>query len=913
MAERLPDLGRLGAVLRGAQDATLGRRAVRAGLLSESELSAAGEGGIEVVLRAKGVDEERLRKLREEIDREEFAHLRSGRPAPPEVEAARQNPDRRLAEFVLLERLGQGGLGEVWKAWDTRLGRWVAIKFPAPEPDIDAASRRFTREALAAARLSHPNIVSIHRVDETVGRAFLVMQFIDGQTLGKAKLPLRGALEALRDVAHAVQYAHEQGVIHRDIKPGNIMLGPDGRPFVLDFGLAHLADAGRSASRDGLVAGTAAYMSPEQARGDAAARAPATDVYSLGATLYELATGKAAFSGGSFAETLERVLYHEPAAPRAVDPIVPRDVETVILKAMDKEPRSRYASARAFAEDLDRCLRGDPVAGRKGTMARTIRSRVRRHPRMVLLAGAAIMAVLIAVAFEARLTGREQKNRVTSDRELLRRSVKGALALRRAGANDRMGEFEADLKSAEASDDPETLHLAGRLRRAMLDVLRARDLQDRALARDPSHPGALYERIVLGGSTEEDLDHLRAVASDPAQVRAAEGFHALGMKEIDAARRALEEATSLNPSLEEAWEGLARAWLAGPPSEESCGRAEAAASSGLKLDRGYSPLQMARADARAARARLRRESGKDPSSDFQAAEEDYGEALALGFGPEATAKRAQLRVSMGVHRMELGESPQGPFEAAAKDVQAALARDARSAAALAARAELARRRMELRWAKGENPAEEGKALAARDETAPAEVWRHQAAGRGVLAQWRASRGEDARADFDAALSLVEEALKRAPDERESLELRGRLRLERARAEFRKGREATADLGKAREDLERAGAPLPLARAYRLKGELDVALGADASADLARARELLDVLLKGNPLSAEAWMERGHTEAASGQLLAGDRAAAVEHYTQAVRSFEEARRINGGLEDVLREPLREARRALLGSD
>ena len=214
MADRLPDLGRLGAVLRGAQDATLGRQALRAGFLTEAELAAVGDGGVEAALRAKGVD---VSRLREEIDREEFAHLKTDRKAPPEVEAIRQNPDRRLAEFVLVDRLGQGGLGEVWKAWDTRLGRWVAIKFPAPQPDVDAAGRRFTREALAAARLSHPNIVAIHRVDQTAGRAYLVMQFVEGTTLGKAKLPLRGALEALRDVAVAVQYAHEQGVIHRDL------------------------------------------------------------------------------------------------------------------------------------------------------------------------------------------------------------------------------------------------------------------------------------------------------------------------------------------------------------------------------------------------------------------------------------------------------------------------------------------------------------------------------------------------------------------------------------------------------------------------------------------------------------------------------------------------------------------------
>jgi tetratricopeptide (TPR) repeat protein len=418
---------------------------------------------------------------------------------------------------------------------------------------------------------------------------------------------------------------------------------------------------------------------------------------------------------------------------------------------------------------------------------------------------------------------------------------------------------------------------------------------------------------VLGVATEEDLDHLRAVASDPARVRAAEGILALARRDAEAARRALEEATSLNPSLEEAWEALARAWLAGPWTEESCGRAEAAASAGLERDRGCTPLLIARGDARAARARLRRMSGKDPTLDVQAAEEDFGTALALGHGPEAQVRRGRLRVALGVHRMELGESPQGAFEAAAKDLQAVLAKEPRNAEAWGARAELARRRMELRGARGESPAEEWKALAPRDEAAPAEVWLHQGAGRGVLALWKASRGEDGLGELDAALGLLEEALKRSPDDREALEQRGRLRVERARMELRKGRDATADLERARADLERAGAALPLARAWRLRGEIELAHGSDASAALGKARELLDVLLRANPLAADAWVERGHAEMATGQMLAGDRAAAVEHFTQAVRSFEEARRINGLLEDGLREPLREARRALLGSD
>src|SRR6185436_1894152 len=397
VAERKPDLARrLGSVLRGAQDRSLGLRALREGLISDQELS--GPVGVEDLLRGKGIAPEKIKELHAEIDRDDYALFRPDRAMPGEVSAVLGEPDRRLAEFVRVARLGQGGIGEVWKAWDTRLGRWVAVKLPMATPDLEGASERFTREALAAARLTHPSIVSIHRVAEESGRCFIVMQYIEGQPLRRAKLEPTTALAILRDVALAVHYAHEQGVIHRDLKPANIMLDLDGRPFVLDFGLAHLEEAGRVQSRENLVAGTAAYMSPEQARGGPAARERATDVYALGATLYEVVTGRPPYEGATFAETLEKVLHAEPAPPRSLEPSLSRDVEMVIQKAMDKEPARRYATAKEFSEDLDRCLRGEPVLARQGAVGKTIRRGLRQNPRLPWMAAAGI---LVAVAVGA--------------------------------------------------------------------------------------------------------------------------------------------------------------------------------------------------------------------------------------------------------------------------------------------------------------------------------------------------------------------------------------------------------------------------------------------------------------------------------------------------------------------------------
>jgi hypothetical protein len=510
---------RLGGVLRGEQERTLGRQAVRAGFLTEKELSdlvarAAADpesivSAVEAVLAAKGVASEQIRRLRDEVDREDFALFRPDRRLPDEAEAVAGDAERRIAEFILVSRLGRGGIGEVWKAWDTRLGRWVAIKLPMRGPDDEAAGRRFTREALAAARLSHPNIVSIYRVAEEKGRPFIVMQYVEGPTLAKVRPPLRGALEILRAVAWAVQHAHEQGVVHRDLKPANIMIGPDGRPFVLDFGLAHLQEVTRLQSRDGTVAGTAAYMSPEQARGEPAARAPATDLYALGATLYELVAGRPPYEGTSFADTLEKVLYREPPRPRAVDPAIPRDVETIILRAMDKDPARRYASAKDLATDLERFLQDRPIQATRDTIARAVGRRVRKHTAALTVIGASVVVAigaLILAAFEAQRTEhlrKEQESRLRAIRDLTQVSLEAVLELRRAGANEKMSEFlprmESSYREAVSSlpDVAEIDHLYGRVQRALMNDARALELAEGALSKDPDYAPALYEKIIL--------------------------------------------------------------------------------------------------------------------------------------------------------------------------------------------------------------------------------------------------------------------------------------------------------------------------------------------------------------------------------------------------------------------------------
>jgi tetratricopeptide (TPR) repeat protein/predicted Ser/Thr protein kinase len=311
---------------------------------------------------------------------------------PTAVDDAARIPERLVGPFVLVEPLGRGATSEVWKAWDNRLARWVALKLlrsGAPD-DVE----RFNREALAVARLSHPGIASLLEAGQAGDRLFIAIQFVDGHTLDRAKLPLRAAVEAVRDAARAVSFAHQNGILHRDLKPGNIMIDRDGRTVVLDFGLASISRTPSAASVSGTVVGTPGYMSPEQALGRLRMLDARTDVYGLGATLYALACGGPPFHGSTAAEILMRVVSDEPVPPRRARPDLPAEIEIIIQRAMERERHRRYATAAELAADLDRYLRGEPILAHRPTLAYRLRKSVWRHR---VLAAATLAAVATAI------------------------------------------------------------------------------------------------------------------------------------------------------------------------------------------------------------------------------------------------------------------------------------------------------------------------------------------------------------------------------------------------------------------------------------------------------------------------------------------------------------------------------------
>jgi serine/threonine protein kinase len=280
---------------------------------------------------------------------------------PQEVRVYLEDESRRLDGYILVDQIGRGGMGTVWKAWDRKLTRWVAIKFLNGEDADDLA--RFSREAKLAARLRHPNIAAVFDTGEVPSKQagqdavrYLAMELIDGQSVASAELPLPQWLEIFARVARAVDHAHQSGVVHRDLKPSNLMLTTDNWPYVMDFGLAKSLKAGSSVSISGVVLGTPAFMPPEQASGKLRETDQLSDVYSLGATLYYVLTGREPYRGEDSMEILLQVLQTVPPRPREIKPDLPEAVEAVILKAMARNKSDRYTSAAAMAEALERLL-----------------------------------------------------------------------------------------------------------------------------------------------------------------------------------------------------------------------------------------------------------------------------------------------------------------------------------------------------------------------------------------------------------------------------------------------------------------------------------------------------------------------------------------------------------------------------
>jgi hypothetical protein len=314
------------------------------------------------------------------------------------------SPERplRIGHHELLEVLDRGGMGIIYRARDLRLGRIVALKVLAGGELVgEAALNRFRLEAETAAQLDHPHIVPVYDVGEHEGHPYFTMKLLEGRGLAghleRFRNHPRRAAELVATLAHAMHHAHQHGIIHRDLKPANVLLDEEDRPYIADFGVARLIEQEAPLTRSGAVVGTLPYMAPEQAEGGSRPITTAVDVYGLGAILYELLTGAPPFptKDTSVAALLRQVVEAEPRAPRALTPHLDRDLETICLKCLEKEPTRRYSSAEQLARDLERHLRDEPIVGRPTGRAERAWRWSHRHPASAGLLVTAVWLLLI--------------------------------------------------------------------------------------------------------------------------------------------------------------------------------------------------------------------------------------------------------------------------------------------------------------------------------------------------------------------------------------------------------------------------------------------------------------------------------------------------------------------------------------
>jgi WD40 repeat protein/predicted Ser/Thr protein kinase len=438
--------------------------------------------------------------------------------------------------YEVLEVIGRGGMGKVYKARHRLLQRLAAIKVPLPGLLAEDAEReRFLREARAAAGLRHPLICPIYEVGQHQGQPFIAMGFIHGEDLrawiARQRPSPRQAAEVVAGLARAVGYAHDHGVIHRDIKPANVMVDAEtGQPVLMDFGLAkELTGEGSKLTQTGQVMGTPAYMAPEQAAGQLEGVGPAADVYSLGAVLYELLCGCPPFQG-SVGEVLRRVQTEEPVPPRRLTPRLHRDLETICLKALAKDPARRYATAIALAEDLERFYSGEAILARREGLAGKVWRTVRRRPVTYL----SILAACLGVAVAGTIAWRADRDRRVAD---LQSRLEAGLDAGDWSANH-LAQLDGQIADLARLAPEQAVAVRRRLHQRFADAIRASIRTSRVLpkeiatieaalkrlqARDPEQVPALRQAINqhIGKFIEETLRLPRLTPEDVARLETA--------------------------------------------------------------------------------------------------------------------------------------------------------------------------------------------------------------------------------------------------------------------------------------------------------------------------------------------------------------------------------------------------------
>ena len=831
-------------------------------------------------------------------------------------EVAEALPSARFGKFVRTEKLGAGGMGEVWKAWDTELNRWVALKFVRDEAigDLEA----FRREAVLAGRLDHPNIAAIYEVGEDRGAPYIAMQYVDGRTLKQLEgRDARRAASLVRDAARALHFAHAAGVVHRDLKPANLMVDRTGRLFVMDFGLARSVDAEKSAS--GSVVGTPAYMAPEQARGERVdGRA---DVYGLGATLYELLTGRRPIEGSTVFELLHRVQKETPRSPRAIEPGVDVDLETVVMKCLEKERERRYATAEELGEDLGRWLEGRPIAARPVSAVTRIAYAIRARKPLVVTTAVAVLVTIGVAALMAAGVMRSGRAARTSEQTMvaeMRRTsetcLAAALDLRRAGdlagMRRQLDQVERTCRDVirERPGEAEPHYRLGRMHRAVMDDPAALAEQNEALRKDPSYGQALFERAMLTARAYRARvrDLVREAWSEKGrrlstagggEVRPGQAVEAPDTEEIaardpeasalaDAMRRDLDRLSASVPPEELATARAVAAWCRGDAAEvERClnglavlgeyavealaggdpDRAMRVLGDAIEKDRGYLPYRERRAEALLECAQRQACRGEDPERLFAEAVSELDGVVGLdATRREALILRGGVRSLWATHARGHGGDPDAMYERAMADYRLALAKD----------------------------------------ESLGEAWLGLGAAASAWAAHRIERGQEPSDLFDMAGAALVRAKRLMPRRAEVPTDLGKLEVNRGQFDARHGKDPTeryrASVAAYMEaltlDPSSAATWMRLGKARTAWGKFEMEHGIDPAARFESAIADLGEAIGRDASLDEAWSCRGIARMNWGNDCYQRRKDPCEHYAAAILDFGEALKRNPGRDD-----------------
>ena len=811
----------------------------------------------------------------------------------------------RIGRYEIVREVARGGMAVIYEAKDPELKRTVALKVLK-----DGNFERLHREATAAAKLRHPHVVAIHEV----GPNYIAMDFVAGRTLAEVlpDVALKDRIRMLETIARTVGFAHSQGVVHRDLKPGNVLVEPGGNLVLTDFGLAKIS-GGEDLTRTGAVVGTPHYMAPEQVQGDVRKTGPATDVWALGVLLYEMVSEKKPFDGETALAIYDHITRNDP-------PALSGDLGTIAAKALEKDPARRYPDGAAMADDLKRWIEGEPIGAQRAGPARLAWKRIRKNPAAWLLGAAGTAAVVVAVVLAA-VRSSERDTVLRSVRRQAELSLEAALALRRAGDNVQMRKFLAPLESAyrqALEREPglaEVEFLMGRMHRALLDEESALEYQERALEKDPRYLPALFERTVLlsqeyGRRLKSAYDELeasdatvgideverrrpdlkelrnriletcdafeRSVVQGPARnapgftracVPVLHGVRAYHQNRYEEARKLLEEAIRLDPLMEEARETLTRVVRAEvrkgmPDRQRRWNQAETLFTQGLEQDQGYLPHYFGRGRLRWSRGSWTRHRGGNPLEHYTEAEQDFARATEVNpRSSEAWAWRGKMRMYHAIYRIETDQDPKADC------------------------------------AKAEEYC--GKAI----EVDPKDYlgWMWRGSTRFYRGMYLAQKGLDAIPDFEGAEKDYTKALRVNPEAADVLKWRGRMRAWYGAALAKRGEDPSPVLAGGNQDftdslprLEKdAWMWMWWSTIWSERGRWRISKGEDPEKDFEQAGEYLDRAIELGPLQMECWKHRGflHWHRALHLESRGKQEEARRAYSDAASDFLEALSIN----------------------